>query len=411
MLLYNLAVRSYGLAIRTAALSKTKASQWVEGRKNWENRLRDQLSSWDAQSRIWVHCASYGEFEQGRPVIEALKKKYPGHKLLLSFFSPSGYESFYNWEGADAVCYLPLDTKKNAATFIEIVSPSAVLFIKYEFWLNYLNLIRKKKIPCYLVSAVFKLHHPFFKWYGAIFRRSLRTFSLLFIQDEQSGNLLKKINITNFEVCGDTRFDRVLQIRDQLQPIHEIGSFKGDAQLIIAGSTWPDDEDLVIDAFKRIRNNRLKLLLVPHDIDKKYIQQTVEKLQGAALTYSLFTSGIQKHSEVLVLDTMGMLARSYHYADCAYIGGGFDGGLHNSLEAAVFGVPVTFFGNDYTKFNEAVELLALGAAENVKKSADLAAAWQRFLDKEKKKSVAATLGRYFEKNRDSTARIISHIEL
>ena len=411
MLLYDIAVRAYGAAIRIAAIRHRKARQWVRGRSNWTRRLRQSVDAWGSAPRIWVHCASYGEFEQGKPVMEALRKRYPGHRILLTFFSPSGYEPLHNWEGVDAVAYLPLDTRANANRFLDIVKPDLALFIKYEFWLNFLKAIRRRNIRCYLVSAVFKPHHPFFKWYGAIFRDSLRTFSRLFIQDEGSGFLLKNIEVHNFEVCGDTRFDRVIQISEQSIDLPEIGAFKGTSRLIIAGSTWPGDEELVIAAFKLLDRDDVKLLIAPHDIEEKSVNACLQRLRDADLPFAVYTEKRGKEARIMVLNTMGMLSRSYHYADVAYIGGGFDGGLHNSLEAAVFGVPVTFYGKDYTRFNEAVDLLALGAAVNVRNAQELADAWSGFLTQERRSSAQQVLRRYFEKNRDSTSRILSYLEV
>lgn len=408
MLLYDIGVRLYALAIRTAALRKSKAKQWVRGRKDWHNRLRQAVKDWNGD-RIWVHCASYGELEQGRPLIEALRKKYPGHRLLLTFFSPSGYEPFRDWRGADAVFYLPLDTKSNSRDFLDIVNPRVAIFIKYEFWLNFLNEIRKREISCYLVSAVFKPHHPFFKWYGQIFRQSLTAFSTLYIQDEKSGELLKKIGIRNFRVAGDTRFDRVLQIRNETMRFGWLEQFKGNHDLIVAGSTWAGDETLVLDALAVLGS--AKLLLVPHDVDEKSLSASIEKLDRSGFRYSIYSKGADPSSQILLLDTIGMLARTYAYADVAYIGGGFAGGLHNSLEAAVFGVPLTFYGTDYTKFNEAVELLTMGAAVNVRDAESLAAAWRRLLEPSQKALIGRVLEEYFSRNSNNTKEIVESIRI
>ena len=353
MFLYNLVVRSYYLLIRLSGFRNQKAKQWVEGRKNWRNNLKHLLSNLDSGKRIWVHCASYGEFEQGRPLIEAIKLKYPHHKIILSFFSPSGYEAFKNWKDADVVCYLPLDTKSNAHDFIQLINPNTAIFIKYEFWVNFLFELKNKNIPTFLVSAVFKPHHPFFKWYGGLFKRSLRCFTKLFIQDEASGNLLKKIQITNYEVSGDTRFDRVSKIKEVHIKNEIIEQFKGNSKLIIAGSTWPGDEDLMLTAYESLKNKNVKLLMAPHEIGEKSLDITIRKLQQKGLMYALYNgdnSGIN-NAQVLILNTIGQLAQSYHYANCAYVGGGFENGLHNILEPAVFGIPVSFYGKDYIQYN------------------------------------------------------------
>jgi len=219
MFLYNLIVRLYGLVILIASLRQTKAKQWVTGRRNWKADLLKRITELKSNKKIWVHCASYGELEQGRPLIEAIRRKHPDYVIILSFFSPSGYEAFKDWPGADLICYLPLDTRSNAKDFIKIVNPKVVLFIKYEFWVNFLFRLKKQNIPTFLVSAVFKPHHPFFRWYGGVFRRSLATFTELFIQDEASAKLLDSISVKNYEICGDTRFDRVMEIKEKFRPI------------------------------------------------------------------------------------------------------------------------------------------------------------------------------------------------
>jgi 3-deoxy-D-manno-octulosonic-acid transferase len=410
MFIYNLVVRLYGLAIALSSLSKTKAKQWIAGRKNWRESLSAQLDAIGEGKRVWIHCASYGEFEQGRPLIEALIKKNPGDKIILTFFSPSGYESFKNWPGAAVVSYLPLDTEKNAADFIRILNPGAAIFIKYEFWLNILSELKKKDIPTFLVSAVFKEHHPFFRPYGGIFRRSLKTFQKLFVQDEGSARLLKKIGVNNVEVCGDTRFDRVMEIRNKFSPIQEIEKFKGQKQVIVAGSTWPGDEELVLQAYMKIKNDHTRLIIVPHDVELSFIKSTIEKLEKLKLTYSLYSQKTDPGTEVLVIDVIGILSRVYNYGMCAYIGGGFNGGLHNTLEAAVYNIPVTFYGEDYNKFNEAVDLLKLGAATHVKNSDELASAFKHYLtDKKDIEEIQRRLDSFFQLNSNVTSRIIGSI--
>ena len=217
MPLYNFVILLYGFGVKIVALRKTKAKQWVNGRKNWQIQLTQKINNLPSVKLIWIHCASYGEFEQGRTLIESIKKNYPAYKLVLTFFSPSGYEAFKDWKGADIICYLPLDTKTNANQFLEIVKPQYAIFIKYEFWLNFLKALKQKNIPTYLVSAVFKPHHLFFRWYGGAFRKSLKTFTTLFIQDSNSAKLLDSINIKNYQVSGDTRFDRVIEIKNNFK--------------------------------------------------------------------------------------------------------------------------------------------------------------------------------------------------
>ncbi len=413
MFLYNLVIYLYGLVIKLASINKIKAKQWVAGRKNWRQQLQKKISSLNSKDIIWVHCASYGEFEQGRPLIEAIKKKHPHYKIVLSFFSPSGYEVFKDWSGAEVICYLPLDTKTNARDFIKIVKPKFAIFIKYEFWLNFLFTLKKQNIPTYLVSAVFKPHHPFFKWYGGIFKRSLKTFNKLFIQDEASGNLLKKINIGNFEVCGDTRFDRVVEIKENFKELPYIKEFCSDSKILVAGSTWPGDDELLVEAFKALKLPELKLIIVPHNVDEKDIQKLSALLEKNELSYNLYSS--QKpagSSKILVVDTIGLLSKIYHYATVTYIGGGMDDGIHNCLEPAVYFKPVIFYGNDYHKYNEAIELIELKAAKNIDSSSALTVAISGYLNnKSELNEIESKLKLYFQKKSGTTKKVLEIIGL
>ncbi len=411
MVIYNLVILLYGFVIKLASVKKTKAKDWVSGRKNWREIYQAKISELNSHQIIWIHCASYGEFEQGRPLMEAIKKSHPQYKIILTFFSPSGYQAFKDWKGADTVIYLPLDTKSNARDFINILKPKIVLFIKYEFWLNFLFELKKQNIDTYLVSAVFKPSHPFFKWYGGIFRRSLKTFNILFLQDKNSGNLLNTINIKNYEICGDTRFDRVLEIKKNFEEIKKIKDFKGTGKLIIAGSTWAKDEELVLNAFDRLKSENIKLIIVPHEIENKFINETISKIDKLKINYSLYTETTHEDSKIIVLNVMGLLAKTYFYADVAYIGGGFNGGIHNCLEAAVYNVPVTFYGEEYIKFNEAVDLIELGAAINVKNNDELLIAFNNFLKDEKiRDGISKKINNFFESNLNITDKILSSIK-
>lgn len=381
----------------------------MNGRKNWKQNYANQLKKLTGQKKIWMHCASLGEFEQGRPLIESIKRSHPEYRIILTFFSPSGYEVCKNYELADSVFYLPYDSKSNANAFLEIVSPDKIIFIKYEFWLNYLNSIREKKIECYLVSAVFKNHHPFFKWYGKIFIDSLTAFKILFVQDEHSLQLLNSIGIHQVEICGDTRFDRVLEIKNKFTPIKEIELFKGASKLIIAGSTWPKDEDYILDVFKECSFTNTKLIIVPHNIEDRLIKDTVSKIKKRGFNFSLYTDGIDPDSEILVINTIGLLSKSYNYANIAYIGGGFDNGIHNCLEAAVYGVPVTFYGEDYKKYNEAIDLLNIKAAANAHSVEELKKLWRYYFEIQDSNKLAQKLQQYFNSKSKSTDRILSRI--
>ncbi len=412
MVIYNLVVRFYGLLIRLSSINNLKAKQWVAGRKRWGARLSESVASRSKNKIVWVHCASYGEFEQGRPLMEAIRREHPDWFILLTFFSPSGFEAFKNWQGADAIHYLPLDTKRNAKRFLELVKPNAVIFIKYEFWLNYLFQLQQNSIPTFLVSAVFKAHHPFFKWYGPLFRKSLNTFTRLFIQDEASGKLLEKIGIKNYIVSGDTRFDRVVEIKSNFQPIDYFEEYCRGYKIIVAGSTWPKDEELLLETFDRLRQANVKLIVAPHHVDEKSVKQTEQLLRKHEMAYSLYTDPVKKNeSSILVVNTIGLLNKLYHYADVTYIGGGFNSGIHNCLEPAVYLKPVLFHGGkDYQKYNEALELLAMDAAVNVSTSAELENAVMRFLQDPKLIAQTQTkLDGYFKAKSGTTRRVMNLI--
>ncbi len=401
----------YGFVIRMASVINPKAKLWVSGRKNWRSKLQEQVSKLNSAKKIWVHCASLGEFEQGRPLIETIKQKYPEYKIVLTFFSPSGFEGSKNYQHADVIAYLPLDTKTNARDFLSIVKPSMAIFIKYEFWINFLNALKDSGTRTYLVSAVFKDHHPFFKWYGGIFKRSLQAFEVLLVQDEHSKELLQTIGYANVSVCGDTRFDRVLEIKQKFTPIPELEKFKGQSKLIMGGSTWPGDQELIIEAYKQLNDPNVKLLFAPHEIDNASIDQLKQKLKTAGLNYSVFSDGQDNDFNVLILNTMGMLSRSYFYADIAYVGGGFNDGIHNILEPAVYFIPVAFYGSSFQKYNEAVDLVNLGAVRNVLNIQDLLEHWKKVLqNSNEKQRISYTLKAYFELNGNVTSKVMSIID-
>lgn len=405
--LYKLVVRLYGLAISIAGAFNEKAKQWRAGRKNWKKNLEEKISNFKAAEVLWFHCASYGEFEQGRPLIEAMHNKKPHAKILVTFFSPSGYVAFKDWTGADLVFYLPLDTPSNARDFLSIVNPSTVFIVKYEYWLCFLKEIKKRKIPAYLISATFKEHQPFFKWYGGVFRASLASFTKIFVQDKASLLRLEKIQCTNAVLSGDTRVDRVLAIKETAFENQQILDFKGDNYLLIAGSTWPEDESLLIDTFVQLNNPKIKLLIAPHELSEAAQEKTVGKLEALGYSVSLYSKGIEPSAHVLIVDAMGLLSKIYRYANVAYVGGGFEDGIHNMLEPAVYGIPVIIAGDGYHKHNEAVELLARKAAFHVSSAFE----FSEKIDYLKNTSAAITtikqeLENYFEENKNVTARII-----
>ncbi len=416
MWIYNLVIRCYAALIHLSAFRNSKAKQWVQGRKNWKHRLANQLLAIEQHPRIWMHCASYGEFEQGRPLLEAIRLRSPNHKIVLSFFSPSGYEAFKNWPGADVVCYLPFDSANNASTFVNLVKAEQVIFIKYEFWLNFLMELKRSKTSAFLVSAVFKPHHPFFRWYGGIFKDSLSAFTTIFVQDTSSLQLLQKAGIRNAVLGGDTRFDRVMQIKQDFEPLPLFEHFCHGHKVIVAGSTWANDEVFLLQAVKLYKGVQPKILLVPHEVDKKSITETLTRLKALELSYCLY-SELQAGSmppqskwveQVLVVDTIGLLSRLYHYADFAYVGGGFDSGIHNLLEPAVHLKPVLFGGKaDYSKYNEALELIAIGGAQAVEQVDDLFVAMEKWLNlTEEKITLENNLRSYFEARTGSTQKVV-----
>jgi len=361
--LYNLFVLLYSGAISIAAAWNKKAAQWKEGRKNLWAELTQTFSN--PHAVIWIHASSAGEFEQAKPVIEAFKKAFPEYKILVTFFSPSGYPSGKKFALADYVFYLPLDTRQNAERFITIVQPKLVIFIKYDFWYHHLKAVHDRTIPLLLVSAIFRKEQLFFKPHGRFYLRMLRLFTHLFVQDETSYELLKKFGIEQCTVAGDTRFDRVLTIAKNFQPVPFIDAFVSNKKTIVAGSTWPDDETRLHGVLKKL--DGIKMIIAPHEIDAAHIKSITQLFQKSILYSSLkalpqeaLQKGLQD-ADVLIIDNVGMLSKLYAYATITYVGGGFARGIHNTLEAAVFGKPV-LFGPHYQKFREAHELIACGAA-------------------------------------------------
>jgi 3-deoxy-D-manno-octulosonic-acid transferase len=344
--LYTLAIRAYTVAVKAAALfGNPKAKQWVEGRRQRPEPGNDQ-SPW-----VWFHAASLGEFEQGRPVIEALKKEHPDIKVSLTFFSPSGYEIRKNYPLADEVLYLPVDTLKNARQWVERHHFVATFFIKYEFWFNYMTALDEKHIPLYYISLILKPDQYFFKWYGGWFRKQLKHVSHFFVQDDTTMELLKGIGFDNVTRCGDTRFDRVAAIAKQAKTFPEIEAFIHSRQCIIAGSSWPPDEKLLIPYIERLPENYC-MIIAPHDISEKHIRQIRESLTSI------------NPDKVYLIDTVGILSQLYQYARFVYIGGGFGVNIHNIQEPVTFGCPVVF-GPKYKSFKEAVDLVSLGGAFSI----------------------------------------------
>jgi 3-deoxy-D-manno-octulosonic-acid transferase len=350
--LYNLSIGLYGAAIQVASSFNPKAKLWVDGRKEGPRPLT--LLPAAKGKRIWFHCASLGEFEQARPLIERTKKEYPDSQIILTFFSPSGYEIRKDYEVADVITYLPLDTKENAEAFLDLYKPEVALFVKYEFWFHYLNELKKRQVPAILFSAVFRKEQVFFKWYGSLFREMLAMFSKIFVQSTESQQLLSSIGIAS-EVAYDTRFDRVYEVSREKKEFPVIAKFKEGSKIFIGGSTWPKDEELILRCIHDDLLKAYKYIIAPHQIDKARIEELKKKIKVRTTLFSELTEENAKQTDVVIIDNIGMLASLYFYAELAYIGGGFDGGVHNVLEAAVYGMPL-IFGPRHLKSLEALEL-------------------------------------------------------
>lgn len=365
-LLYNIGIHAYSLAIRLAAPFNEKAALLSKGRKEVKNKIKDFRRG--TERLVWFHAASLGEFEQGRPVMEQLRQMEPDTKILLTFFSPSGYEIRKNYTGADYILYLPADTQGNAVRFIEQFRPDAAVFIKYEFWYNYLHELHKRHIPTYLISAIFRPEQPFFKGWGALHRKMLEFFECLYVQDEQSVNLLETIGIKNSRLTGDTRFDRVKQIADAAKDIEKVRLFCNGQPAVVCGSTWPPDEDILMDYINQYSGN-FKWILAPHEISEGHVKSILEKCHKKVVRYTQAEGDLSGY-DVLIVDCIGLLSAVYRYGNIAYIGGGFGVGIHNTLEAAVYGIPV-IFGPKYRKFNEAVSLISEGGGFSIQSGAEL----------------------------------------
>lgn len=410
-LLYRFSVFLFQQAIRTAAFfGNAKAGKWVEGRKNIFSQIQSMLNPGEA--RTWFHCASLGEFEQGRPLMEKLKQENPQVKIVLTFFSPSGYEIRKNYSGADYVFYLPMDSPKHAERFISLINPSKVFFIKYEFWFYYLSALRKLNIPVYLVSAIFRSGQPFFKWYGGFYKKMLKSFTHIFLQDDSSTRLLHSIGFSNHTVAGDTRFDRVVEAAANVNSISILENFKNSQPLIIAGSTWKEDEDAILVLFNELKTSHssFKLVVAPHEIDERKINDVV-KLFSAFKTEK-FSEANEKtigEFDVLVIDNIGLLSSIYQYGNYGYIGGGFGKGIHNVLEAAVFGMPV-FFGPNYEKFREAKELISHLGAFSVQSTEELRHVFLKLVnDKNLLTEASVQAKKYVYERRGATEKIVEVI--
>jgi len=358
---YQISIYFYYCIVNIASIFNPKAKLWIDGRKNVFSILREKIKTGD--KIIWFHCASLGEFEQGRPLLEKIKKEHPDFKVVVTFFSPSGFEVVKNYKEADCICYLPIDSSSNAKKFLDIVQPEMVFFVKYEFWYFFLNELNKRSISTYLVSAVFRKEQPFFKWYGGWYLNILNNFTHIFTQNKLSLELLKSYSINNTSYSGDTRFDRVFENSLQPKKMPIIEAFKQNKTIIIAGSSWETEEE-IFATYINNSNQDVKFIIAPHEVKETHIFAIEKLLKRKSVRYSNATCDNVFSAQVLIVDNIGILANTYQYTDFAFIGGGFTGALHNILEPASFG-NVLLFGPKHKKFTEAKDLIDFGGAIEV----------------------------------------------
>ena len=403
MFLYNICIAIYARLIAFVGLWNLKAKQWATGRKDIFERMAAAIS--ESDKIVWIHVASLGEFEQGRPVIEQIKREHPEYKILLTFFSPSGYEIRKNYNGADYIFYLPSDTPRNATRFLDIAHPEVAIFVKYEFWLNYLYELKRRGTRTFLISSIFRPSSIFFKSYGFYWRKALDTFEQMFVQNKESQELLHSIGFDNVIIAGDTRFDRVADIAKAAKKIDLVERFKGEQQLFVAGSTWGPDEDILQQLIND--NPQIKFVVAPHEMNESRIGKIIASTTKGAVRYTQCNEATDISSyQVLILDTVGILSSVYGYATWAYIGGGFGVGIHNTLEAATFGLPIAF-GPNYHKFKEARDMVTLGAATKVESAADLKAWFAPLRDNEQALQKASSAAKdYTQKNQGATRLIM-----
>ncbi|MFZ5428685.1 MAG: 3-deoxy-D-manno-octulosonic acid transferase [Bacteroidota bacterium] len=406
-LLYKLAISVYHILIWLSAPFNGKARLYVSGRRNWQVKLNRQV---DMNARyIWIHCASLGEFEQGRPLIEAIRNEVPEYKIVLTFFSPSGYEIRKKYPFADIISYLPADNRKNAKRFLDIIKPEKVIFIKYEFWYHYITELQRRSIPVFLASGIFRKNQVFFSrlpW-GKWFRRILNGFTHFYLQDDESARLLSDFGIKKFTVCGDTRFDRVAAIAKSAKEIPIVDKFTRNKPVLVAGSTWKPDEELLARFINE--NDQIKYIIAPHEVTPENVSKLEQLLKTPSVRYSMANESDIHQYQVIIIDSIGLLSSLYSYAKTAYIGGGFGAGIHNILEAATFGVPV-IFGPNYTKFREARDMVRAKAAFPVHGYEELYKELTGLLgNTEELEAASERAADYVKQNRGATRKIMDHI--
>ncbi len=403
LFLYNTIITIADFLLKIIALFNPKMKLFVAGRKTVFNTLSQKINAQD--KCIWFHAASLGEYEQGLPVIEKIKEKFPTHKIVLTFFSPSGYEVRKNNTVADATVYLPMDTRKNAQQFLKIVRPEIAFFIKYEYWPNYLNELKKLKTPTYLISGIFREKQMFFKWYGGFYRKALETFTYFFVQNEASKQLLLQLGKTNVTVSGDTRFDRVAAILEKDNSLDFISEFKNNTTTIVVGSSWPKDEELLIN-YINTNKQKVKFIIAPHNIKAEQIQQLKSKINKKTVLFSERDGKKLANFDVFIIDTIGILTKIYSYADIAYVGGGFGNpGVHNILEPATFGVPIVI-GPNFSHFAEAIDLVHLEGCTSISDENGLNQAFETLITDDMIRSQKGIICSNFVKNNKGATNII-----
>jgi 3-deoxy-D-manno-octulosonic-acid transferase len=403
--IYNFGIFIYSSLAWILSPFNQKARLWIDGRRDWYEKLKQKIIP--GEKYIWMHCASLGEFEQGRSVIEAIKAARPDFKIILTFFSPSGYEIRKKYQHADVISYLPSDTPGNAEKFISLINPRLAIIVKYEFWNNFIFTLKRKNIPLYLISGIFRPGQHFFKWYGSFFREILNNFSWIFVQDRQSFELLRGIGIENASVAGDTRFDRVMQIAGNAKDIPRIEYFRGNEKLFLAGSSWKQDEEIICRYINRYPD-KMKWVFAPHEVNIKNIER-LEKL--ITIKHVRFSQYIEKITDarVMIIDNIGMLSSAYRYAYIAAVGGGFGKGIHNVLEPACWGIPV-LFGPNHEKFREAEDLIRNGGAKSFNSYDSFKNAIDVLLNNEILYSRAAeAAGNFVKENTGATGKIFKEI--
>ncbi|WP_428740996.1 3-deoxy-D-manno-octulosonic acid transferase [Tenacibaculum sp.] len=406
--LYNLLLSIVSILLPIVALFNKKIKLFYKGRKETFSKL-DSITATDKV--IWFHAASLGEFEQGRPIIEELKQLYTDYKIVVTFFSPSGYEIRKNYPLADVICYLPLDTKTNVKKFIKQIHPEVAIMIKYEFWPNLLSELKKQQIPTILISGIFRKKQSFFKWYGGFMREKLTVFNHFFVQNETSKNLLNSIKFHNVSIAGDTRFDRVHDILQQDNTLDFISEFKNNQYTTVAGSTWKEDEELLVDYINNHASNDEKFIIAPHNIHQKQIKELQNSIHKKTVLFSEKDQKDLSEYQVFIIDTIGLLTKIYSYADIAYVGGGLKTGLHNILEPATYGIPVVFGGNKYKKFQEAVDLLSLGGAKTVVNTNNFSSNFALLESGKKLREQMGSINHnYISKNVGATKTIITYLK-